>query len=105
MRPRTAHRQDRNHKEIREAFRDRGFSVQDTHMIGQGFPDLICSRAGRTFLVEVKDGQAIPSKRALTSDEVDFHREWDGYIYVVESVADVIEIEANSAASELAESS
>lgn len=58
-------------------------------MIGKGFPDLICARYKETFLVEVKDGQAIPSKRALTSDEQDFHNKWAGEIYIIESVADI----------------
>ncbi len=86
MRPR---RQDSNHAEIRQAFRDRGFSVRDTHMVGDGFPDIVVGREGINVLIEIKDGAKPPSKRQLTKDETKFMDEWTGWVETVECETDV----------------
>lgn len=62
-------RTDRNHAEIRDVLRARGFEVIDCSRVGSGFPDLLIARHGRLDLVEVKDGTKPPSARALTADE------------------------------------
>ncbi len=90
MRPRRAHKVDDNHGTIRDAFRALHYSVRSTAALGDGFPDLICAKAGETSLVEVKDGSKPPSNRCLTPDETDFHAKWPGEIYVIESVDQVM---------------
>ena len=80
---------DANHAEVVEAFRRLGFAVADLSRLGSGIPDLAISRAGRTALVEVKDGDKPPSARKLTPDEERFRDGWQGAYYVVQSCDDV----------------
>jgi hypothetical protein len=55
------------------------------HQLGQGKPDLLVGFRGRNVLLEVKDGAKPPSRRKLTDDEADWHRDWRGQVDVVES--------------------
>lgn len=87
---RRAAKVDDNHAEIRRAYRHLGCTVKDTHMIGQGFPDMIVALFGFNELVEVKDGSKIPSKRKLTPDEIEFHNTWNSKVWIIESVDDVV---------------
>ena len=80
---------DRNQNEIVDEYRKLGFSVAITSMIGKGFPDIVVGKYGYTSLVEIKDGEAIPSKRRLTEDEKAFFDSWGGDIRVVKSIGDV----------------
>jgi len=85
-------RKDSNHNEIVKAFRQLGASVHDTAQLGAGFPD-ICAAIGKTnVLIEIKDGEKPPSARKLTPDEQKFHDEWQGWIEIVCSVDDVINL-------------
>ena len=86
-------RTDSNHAEIRQAFRDRGFSWLDTFELGHGFPDGVIGKGGLTCLIEVKDGAKPPSRRQLTYEEHTLHAEFQGWIEIVYSVADVEAIE------------
>lgn len=76
---------DANQPEIVETFRAMGCSVVSAAPMGKGFPDLIVGYRGRNYLIEVKDGSKPPSKRKLTPDQEDFHRDWRGRIHVIES--------------------
>lgn len=82
---------DRNQEEIVAALRAIGCSVHSTASIGGGFPDLTVGRHGRTYLLEIKDGEQIPSKQKLTTDEKKFFDEWRGHAVVVKSVGEAIE--------------
>jgi len=93
---RRAAKADDNQPQIVKAFRQLGFSVAHTHMIGEGFPDIVVGRSGVNTLVEIKDGNKVKSKRQLTPDEKEFHEKWKGNIIIVESVEDVIEFSKNS---------
>lgn len=77
---------DANQPEIVQVFRDAGFSVAHTHMIGRGFPDVIIGCPGVNVLIEIKDGSLSPSKQALTEDEADFADKWRGPLAVITSV-------------------
>ena len=85
-------RTDANHDEIRQAFRDRGFSWLDTFALGDGFPDGCIGKYGINCLIEVKDGSKFPSQRRLSDDELKLHSNFQGWIEVVESIADVISV-------------
>lgn len=88
---RRAARTDANHSEVVRALLDAGCSVQSLAMVGCGVPDLLVwSPTAGYVLVEVKDGDKAPSKRALTPDQVKFHRAWKGPIAVVETVAEAL---------------
>lgn len=89
---RRAAKVDANQKEIVEALRDIGCSVLSLAAVGSGCPDLLVGRRGINFLFEVKDGDKPKSKRKLTPDQVKFHAEWNGKIFIVESVDDAIKI-------------
>lgn len=80
---------DANQNRIIEAFRRQGWRVRPTHTLGEGFPDLVISRGGYTALVEIKDGSKPTSACKLTEDEQKFHADWQGDIFIVESVEDV----------------
>jgi hypothetical protein len=71
-------RVDANQAEIVAALRKVGASVVSLARIGEGCPDLLVGYRGRTLLIEVKDGTAIPSKRLLTEDELKFQSSWTG---------------------------
>jgi len=59
--------------------------VQSLAAVGKGCPDLLVGRAGRCFLLEVKDGSKPPSARQLTPDQQAWHRSWAGHAAVVET--------------------
>lgn len=85
-------RTDRNQAEIVSALRKVGCSVTPTHMVGDGFPDLVVGRNGINHLIEIKDGAKPPSARELTKDEKKFHIEWRGTVHVVYSVDDALKL-------------
>ncbi len=75
---RRAARVDANHAAIVAALRAAGCSVLDLSAVGGGCPDLAVGVAGRTVLIEVKDGAKPPSARALTPHQVRWHADWRG---------------------------
>lgn len=85
---RRAAKVDANQAVIVADLRKAGVTVQPLHAVGQGVPDLLCGYRGRNFLLEVKDGSKPPSARKLTDDQVDWHRDWRGSVYVVSSVTE-----------------
>jgi hypothetical protein len=80
---RRAAKVDANQSEIVEAIRGIGGQVVFLHAVGGGVPDLLCYYAYRSFLLEVKDGDKVPSARKLTEDQVKFHDWWLGELHVV----------------------
>lgn len=89
---RRAARVDENQQAIVDAFRALGCSVLLLHQVGKGAPDLAVGCRGLNYFVEVKDGNKPPSKRKLTADQVDFHRDWRGQICVVETVQGAVDL-------------
>lgn len=92
--PRRAAKIDRNQPEIVEFFRKSGCSVSITSAVGDGFPDLVVGFGGITVLVEVKDGEQVPSKQKLTEDQVIFFDEFKGAKTVVNSIKDAAKLVA-----------
>ena len=80
-----ANRVDANQADIVSALRVAGVKVHCTHMVGNGFPDLVCGRDGRTYLLEVK----VPGKR-LNSREATWHATWTGHKAVVHSIDEAL---------------
>lgn len=89
---RRAARTDDNQKEIVDALRKAGWSVQSIASMGGGVPDLLIGRDGLNLLLEVKDGRKSPSKRMLTEDERDWHEKWNGNVRIVESLDDISDL-------------
>jgi hypothetical protein len=75
---RYAARVDANQNEIVSVLRAAGATVHSMAALGDGFPDLLLGHAGKTALIEVKDGSKVPSKRKLTPDQQAFHATWKG---------------------------
>lgn len=80
-------RVDQNQREIIEALRATGCSVLSLAPLGNGAPDILASRGPRLRLMEIKDG-----KGALTEDQEDFHRDWNGAIAIVRSVDEALAV-------------
>jgi hypothetical protein len=90
-----ARNKDGNHAAVVSALRACGASVEPIESIKGGLPDLLVGAFGITELVEVKDGEKIPSKRRLNADQQKWHREWKGRrVVVVESVEEALELVA-----------
>ena len=87
---RRAAKIDHNHAEIVGAFRKFGCSVLPLHTVGNGCPDIAVGKNKKTVLVEIKNGKNIPSKQELTKDEQIFHDEWQGGVFIVKDLGDVI---------------
>lgn len=75
---RRAAKVDANQPEIVAALRAAGATVISLAACGSGIPDLLVGHAGKTALIEVKDGSLPPSKRQLTPDQLKWHGEWTG---------------------------
>lgn len=83
---RRAARTDRTQRAIVDALRKAGCSVQHLHAVGGGCPDLLVGVAGRTLLLEVKDGEKPPSERQMTADQKVWASGWrGGALWVVHS--------------------
>jgi|SRR5215213_2600578 len=78
-------RVDKNQSKIVEELRAVGASVEYLHRLGRGVPDLLVGYCGVNYVMEVKDGDASPSRQALTPDEVKWMRNWRGQKCVVRS--------------------
>ena len=76
-------RTDENQTAIIDALRDEGASVQSLAACGAGCPDLVVGLAGQSFLVEVKNGLKVPSRRMLTDDQETWIKRWNGSAVVV----------------------
>ena len=88
---RRAARTDTNQAEIVRMLSQFGASVVSLAAVGSGVPDLLVGYQGRNFLLEVKDGNKPPSRRRLTSDQVEFHRDWRGSVSVVKNADEALQ--------------
>ena len=79
---------DGNQKEITRFLRECGCSVFPTHMVKNGFPDLVVGFKGVNYLLELKDGSKI--KCPLTPKEWNFHLTWKGRHEVIYSIEDAV---------------
>jgi len=82
---------DDNQGEIVDFFRKVGFSVECIHSVGGGVPDLLLGLRNFNFLVEVKDGKKIPSKRRLNPAQIDWHEMWKGQKIIITSLDEAID--------------
>jgi hypothetical protein len=89
---RHAARIDANQEQIVSALRAMGATVRIVTQ-GNGLPDLLVGFRGVTILMEVKDGQKVPSARRLTPAEQKFFDEWrGGIVAIVNSVDEAIDL-------------
>jgi hypothetical protein len=83
---------DANHHVVVDALRKVGATVQSLAPVGKGVPDLLVGWRGQNFLMEIKDGSKAPSERKLTPDQIKWHGDWKGRVYVVNNEADAVAI-------------
>lgn len=81
---------DANQPEIVAALRKVGATVQSLAAVGDGVPDLLVGFRNANHLLEVKDGQRVPSERLLTADQLGWHAKWIGPVSIVYSVEDAL---------------
>ncbi len=74
-------RTDSNQREIINALRAIGCSVQDLSQVGKGTPDIICGFRGKNFLLEIKNAAEIVPQ--FTPCEQQWIRDWLGQVGVI----------------------
>lgn len=89
---RRAARIDKNHEQIVDALRQAGASVQSLAATGKGCPDLLVGYQGINYLMEVKDGNKVPSAQKLTIDQEHWHSVWRGSVHIVKSTNEALQI-------------
>ena len=89
---RWAARTDANQVQIVDALRRAGCSVQPLHGVGGGCPDLLVGFRGANLLMEIKDGDKLPSEQKMTGPQKEWHQIWEGQVSVVNSVASALEV-------------
>lgn len=88
-------RKDANHDTVVRELRQAGFSVLETHQLGEDKPDLVVGGYGLTGLVELKpDGKSYTpdaSEKARAKRQLDYLDAWAGDLaFVASSSADIM---------------
>lgn len=88
---RRAARRDDNEKLIVDALERVGCLVQKLTQ-GDGVPDLLVGvPSGKLIVIEVKDGDKVPSAKRLTEKEFAWHQRWARYpVFIVENVEQAV---------------
>lgn len=89
---RKAAKIDANQGLIVNALRQAGASVQSLAATGKGCPDLLVGYQGINYLMEVKDGNKVPSAQKLNIDQEHWHSVWRGSVHVVKSTDEALQI-------------
>ncbi len=89
---RKAAKIDANQTSVVEALRAAGASVQSLAATGKGCPDLLVGYAGINYLMEVKDGNKVPSAQKLTIDQEHWHGVWKGAVHIVKTENEALKI-------------
>jgi Holliday junction resolvase len=87
MRMRRAAKVDANQEQIVSALRAAGATVQSLASIGKGCPDLLVARAGRMWLLEVKEG-----KGKVNDLQSKWHIQWNAPVHVVYGAEDALKV-------------
>ena len=85
--PYNRHRRDTAQAPMVRELRQRGYSVLDISQVGGNAPDLVVSKNGFTFMIEVKTG-----KSKARQGQQDFAQEWRGLIIIASKAEEVVEI-------------
>lgn len=80
-------RTDGNQGKIVEVARGLGASVACSHMVKNGFPDLVIGWRGHNLLVEVKSDVG-----RLTQDQLVWQEDWRGPVHIVRSTEEMAEL-------------
>ena len=80
-------RTDNNQKEIVDALRKAGASVQSLASQGHGTPDILCGFRKNNYLFEVKNENG-----KLTEDERLWHLNWNGEVHIIRTSEEALKI-------------
>lgn len=90
---RRASKIDGNQNEIVDALRQiPKCNVLILSMVGGGCPDVAVGYRGRNVFFEIKDPSKPPSKQRLTPDQVKWHSDWPGEVYVIRTIDEALEV-------------
>ena len=87
---RRASKVDANQADLVEEIRAHGYSVLHLHKVGEGCPDILVGKHGVNTLLEIKDGNKVPSRRKKTIAQIKFHDEWRGQAAVVKNITEAL---------------
>jgi Holliday junction resolvase len=73
---RRAARIDDNQRDLVSTLRRAGCNVLSLAAVGNGCPDLLVYRADNLYMLEIKDGKKVKSRRKLTPHQVTFKKDW-----------------------------
>lgn len=85
-----AARVDAIQKDVVDALRAIGASVQHLHTVGDGCTDILVGYRGVNYLIEIKDGNKPPSERRLTPDQRCWHARWQGEAVIAISADEAV---------------
>ena len=83
---------DANQPAIVQGLRAYGCSVQSLASVGKGCVDILVGYRCINLCFEIKDPAKPPSARKLTPDQVKWHADWKGSVYVIETLEQAIAI-------------
>lgn len=87
---RRAAKVDDNQRDIVQALRQIGATVQPLSAVGDGVPDLLVGYRALNILIEVKDGAKPKSKQNLTMEQETWHARWLGQVVIINNTEDAI---------------
>lgn len=85
-------KRDANHAHIVAVLEQLKFSVKDTSMVGDDFPDLVVARNGKTYLVEIKRDERAKSVRELSKGQAGFAAWWKAPVFVARNADDCMKL-------------
>lgn len=83
---RYARKVDANQRQIAQALSRSGHHVTDLSAVGGGVPDLLCTRNGQCFLVEIKNQQG---RNRFTPSQLEYYDLVKAPVYILRSINDV----------------
>jgi hypothetical protein len=81
---RRIYRVDSNQAEIVDALKRAGCTVQPLTAVGSGCPDLLVSRAGVNYLLELK------ADSELAKSQIDWINAWNAKVHVVRNIDEAL---------------
>lgn len=82
---------DHNQAEIVAALEKAGAVVTSLAKVGDGVTDLLVSRAGKWYVLEVKNDKQPPSKRVLTPKQQAWHARQHAKVHIVKSPGEALQ--------------
>ena len=79
-------RTDHNQAMISRSLQWAGYHITDLSGAGKGIPDLLCTKNGQCFLVEIKNKQG---RNRFTPCQIEYYRQVKAPVFVIRDINDV----------------